>query len=43
MLVILALGRLKQEDHEFKASLGSTVRSCQKQKGKKERKEGERE
>jgi hypothetical protein len=32
MSVFLALRRLRQEDHEFKASLGYKVRSCFKKK-----------
>jgi hypothetical protein len=38
--VILALGRLRQEDHEFKASLGCMERPCLK---KPKEREGERE
>jgi hypothetical protein len=30
MLVIQALGRLRQEDYKFKASLGYTAGSCHK-------------
>jgi hypothetical protein len=30
MPVILALGKLRQENHEFEASLGYTVRVCLK-------------
>jgi hypothetical protein len=30
MPIILALGRLRQEDHEFKVGLEYTVRSCLK-------------
>jgi hypothetical protein len=33
--VILALGRLRQEDHKFKASLGYMVRSYQKEREEK--------
>jgi hypothetical protein len=33
--VIPAFGRLRQEDHEFKASLGHIARLCLKKKDKK--------
>jgi hypothetical protein len=36
------LGRLRQEDDRFEASLGYTVRSCLKKKKKKEREKEER-
>jgi hypothetical protein len=50
-LIISGLGRLRQEDQEFRASLGCIVRPCVKKKnlgrkeGKKEEqmKEGEQE
>jgi hypothetical protein len=35
MLVISALGRLKQEDHEFEASVGYVVKPCLKQEQQK--------
>jgi hypothetical protein len=37
MPVILALRRLKPEDHEFKASLDYTVTPCLKKKKKKQK------
>jgi hypothetical protein len=41
MPVILALGRVRQENQEFKASLGCMARPCLKEK--KERRKEERE
>jgi hypothetical protein len=38
----LALGRLRQEDLEFKGSMGYIVRPCLKTKRKKERKIGKK-
>jgi hypothetical protein len=35
LTLITALGKLKQEDHEFDASLGYIVRPCLKNKNKK--------
>jgi hypothetical protein len=35
MLTIPATRRLRQEDHELKASLGCIMRNCQKKKKKK--------
>jgi hypothetical protein len=35
--VIPALGRLKQEDHEFKVKLGYILRPCPKKKGNRTR------
>jgi hypothetical protein len=35
--VISALGRLRQEDHKFKANLGYTVKPCLKNKDKTNR------
>jgi hypothetical protein len=36
--LILVLRRLRQEDHEFKATLGCTARHCLKKKKKKKKK-----
>jgi hypothetical protein len=36
VLVISALGRLKQEDCQFEVSLGYIVRLCRKEEGRKE-------
>jgi hypothetical protein len=36
MPVVPALRRLRQEDHEFEASLGSLARSCLKTKTKRQ-------
>jgi hypothetical protein len=42
--VILALGRLRQENLEFKANLGHTVKTCLKKgKRKRERKKRKKE
>jgi hypothetical protein len=41
--VILALGRLKQEDHEFEASLGYIERSCQRERERGRERDRERE
>jgi hypothetical protein len=37
MLIIPALGRQRQEDHEFKVSLGYTARLCLKKKDNKKK------
>jgi hypothetical protein len=37
MAIIPALGRLRQEDHEFKASLGCLVRPCLKKSNQKKK------
>jgi hypothetical protein len=41
--IIPAVRRLRQEDLEFKASLGYTAKPCLKKENKKKRKEKEKE